>query len=311
VEDARPGSETAAARRVLVAGCGYVGRALAEALAAQGHEVFALRRSDGPWPAGARGVRADLADPASLAALPPGLDAVVYAAAADGFDDAAYRAAYVDGPRNLVDALRRAGQPLGRFLFTSSTAVYAQQGGEWVDESSPTEPEGFSGRRLRQGEAVVHGAPWPGVVLRLGGIYGPGRTRLVESVRSGRARLRPGPPLYTNRIHRDDCAGALAHLLALPRPDPVYVGVDREPADEADVLRWMASRLGVPAPAVSEDHAEIAAGGAPRRVRGSKRCSSARLAASGYALRFPTYREGYAALIEAGGAATAGEADRH
>lgn len=309
MEDARPSRESPDARRILVAGCGYVGSALAERLSAQGHTVFALRRSDGPWPAGARGVRADLADPESLAALPQRLDVVVYAAAADGFDDGRYRAAYVDGPRNLIDALSRAGQSLRRFLFTSSTAVYAQQEGEWVDESSPTEPGGFSGRRLLEGEAVVRGAPWPGVVLRLGGIYGPGRTRLVEGVRSGRARLRTGPPLYTNRIHRDDCAGALAHLLALPRPDPVYVGVDREPADEADVLRWLAARLGVPAPPVAEDGSEIPTGGAPRRARGSKRCSSALLVASGYAFRFPTFREGYAALIEAGDAGLPRAAD--
>jgi nucleoside-diphosphate-sugar epimerase len=279
--------------RVLVAGCGYVGSALAEQLAARGDEVFALRRSDGPWPAGARGVRADLRDPGSLAALPRALDAVVYAAAADRFDDDAYRAAYADGPRNLWAALAAAGQRLRRAVFVSSTAVHAQDGGEWVDETSPTEPAGFSGRRLLEGERALGEAPGRGVVLRLGGIYGPGRTRLVESVRSGTARLRPGPPHYTNRIHRDDCAGALAHLLALDDPDAVYVGVDREPAAENDVLTWIAARLGRPLPPAGD------AAPAARRPRGSKRCSSARLVASGYAFRFPTYREGYGALIEA------------
>jgi nucleoside-diphosphate-sugar epimerase len=283
--------------RVLVAGCGYVGAPLAGALAASGHAVFALRRSDGPWPPGATGVRADLCDPASLDALPPDLDAVVYAASADAFDDDAYRRAYVDGPRNLFAALARKGERARRFVFVSSTAVYGQQEGEWVDESSPTEPPGFSGRRLLEGERIVLDAPRRGVVLRLGGIYGPGRTSLVESVRSGRARLRPGPPHYTNRIHRDDCAGALAHLLALPEPAPLYLGVDREPADEAEVLRWIAARLGMPPPPVAEGERGGVPPAAPRRARGSKRCSSARLLASGLRLRFPTYREGYGALI--------------
>jgi nucleoside-diphosphate-sugar epimerase len=177
-----------------------------------------------------------------------------------------------------------------RFVFVSSTGVYAQQDGSWVDEDTPAEPREFSDRALLDGERAVLGGPLPATVLRLGGIYGPGRTRLIESVRRGEARVRPG--LYTNRIHRDDAAGALAHLLALAEPAPVYLGVDDEPAAEADVLNWIADRLGLPRPpasrAVPHDRLEH---------RGNKRCRNARLRGSGYGFRYPTFREGYASLM--------------
>jgi nucleoside-diphosphate-sugar epimerase len=274
--------------RALVAGAGYVGSALAERLVAAGHEVLVLRRSDAPPPPGARAFRADLAAPETLAALPE-VELAFYTAAADERSDEAYRRAYVDGLARLVERLARQHAPPRRLLFTSSTAVYAQQASEWVDESSPTEPADFAGRRLLEGEAVLRAAPFAGTVLRLGGIYGPGRTSLIERARAG---VRGGPG-FTNRIHRDDAAGALAHLAALRDAAPCYVGVDSEPAAEADVLAWLAARLGAP----PSDAAPAPA--SPRRSRGSKRCRNALLLAAGYRFRYPTYREGYAALLAA------------
>jgi len=292
-------SQPAPRLRVLVAGCGYVGSALAADLAGDGHAVFGLRRRPVGLPPGVAPIAADLSDAATLGALPRGLDAVVYAAAADGFSDDAYRAAYLDGPCRLLDALVAAGERPRRILFTSSTAVYGQSNGEWVDETSETRPAGFSGARLLEGESALLGGPFPATVVRLGGIYGPGRMRLVESVRRGEARLRPGPPLYTNRIHRDDCAGVLRHLLLAAEAAPVLIGVDCEPAAEAGVLRWIAHELGLPEPPVADAAAD--GSDARARPRGSKRCSNRRLLATGYRFRFPTYREGYAAAVRARG----------
>jgi len=150
------------------------------------------------------------------------------------------------------------------------------------------EPSGFAGRTLLQAEAAFLAAPWESVVVRLGGIYGPGRTRLLEQVAHGEATI-PTRPTFTNRIHRDDAAGILAHLLHLPRPDPVYLGVDTDPAERGEVLRWLADRLGVPSPPTVPEPS----------TRGNKRASSARLIRSGYRFMYPTYREGYAALIAA------------
>lgn len=278
--------------RVLIAGCGDVGTALGLLLAADGHEVFGLRRHPDGLPAPIRPLAGDLGDAPSLRAIPDGIELVAYTAAADGFDDGAYRRAYVDGVANLLGALHARAAPVRRFLFTSSTAVYAQTDGGWVDETSATEPAGFSGQRVLEGEALVLADPTPAVVLRLAGIYGPGRTRLIDRVRSGAATCADGAPRWTNRIHRDDCAGAARHLLARGQPDAVWLGVDREPAPECAVLDWLAARLGVPPPRR-----------VPRGDRGtarpeaSKRCSSRKLLASGYVFRYPTFREGYAALV--------------
>jgi nucleoside-diphosphate-sugar epimerase len=273
--------------RALIAGAGYVGDALARALVARGDDVVVLRRSAAPPPPGARAFRADLAAPSTLDALPPA-ELVFYTAAADERSDAAYRIAYAEGVARLIERLARTAAPPRRLLFTSSTAVYGQHDGEWVDETSATEPADFAGRRLLEGEALVRGAPFPGSVLRLGGIYGPGRASLLERARSG-AR---GGVAFTNRIHRDDAAGALLHLALLPAAEPCYVGVDCEPATEADVLAGLAERLGVAAAEAPAD-----APSAPRRARGSKRCRNARLLASGFRFRYPTWREGYAALL--------------
>jgi nucleoside-diphosphate-sugar epimerase len=284
---------TETAMRVLVAGCGYVGSALAGALVAEGHEVWGMRRTPARLPPGVRAFPADLRDPATLADLPRALDVVAYTATADESTDEAYRAAYVDGPRHLLSALWEQEQRPRRVLFTSSTSVYGQREGEWVDEDSRTDPGGFSGARMLEGERVFLDGPFPATVLRLGGIYGPGRTSLVEKVRSGDAVCTPEPG-WTNRIHRDDAAGALRHLAMLDAPASCYLGVDREPAALCDVYRWIATRLGLPAPPVRPG-----AAGGRRRSPGNKRCRSDRLAASGYAFRYPTFREGFGTLLEA------------
>lgn len=276
--------------RALIAGAGYVGAALAARLVAGGHEVIALRRSAAAPPAGVRAFRADLGAPGALDALPE-LDLVFYTAAADERSDAAYERAYVTGVARVVEYLARRTNPARRLLFTSSTAVYAQQYGEWVDEASPCEPSGFAGRRLLEGEALLRAAPFPATVLRLGGLYGPGRASLIERARSGATRIASGPSRYTNRIHRDDAAFALAHLAALPEAAACYVGVDCEPARETDVLGWLAQRLGASPPCAEDTRTAATVG------RSSKRCSNARLLATGFRFRYPSYREGYEALL--------------
>lgn len=280
--------------RCLIAGCGYVGEALGVRLASEGHTVYGLRRRVlRPLP-GIIPIEADLAVPASLVDLPVALDTIFYLVSPGGAEDALYRSAYVDGQRHLYEALARRGQRPRRVLFASSTAVYGQRDGEWLDESSPTEPVDFRGRRLLEAESLLAKTAFiPGIAVRFGGIYGPRRSSLIESVRSGRAVVRAGAPHYTNRIHRDDCVGVLRHLMQLEAPEPLYLGVDGEPADEAAVLRWLAGVLGAPEPRVVA--ADAAPG--PRERRSSKRCRNDRLLASGYRFRYPSFREGYRAIL--------------
>lgn len=274
--------------KVLIAGCGDVGIELGSRLAADGHVVWGLRRSSGRLPEPLRAVQADLGDPQSLESLPAGIEHVFYTAAADAFDDASYRKAYLEGLTNLLGLLTARGDPIRRIIFVSSTGVYGQTSGEWVDEDSPTEPLGFSGQRLLEGERALLSAGLAAVVVRFGGIYGPGRSRLINRVRGG-APCVSEPPQYTNRIHRDDCAGVLRHLMSLASPESVYLGVDDEPAPQCAVMEWLASRLGVPPPA-REALSKAAA-------RGNRRCSNQRLRDSGYRFEYPSFREGYSTLV--------------
>ena len=275
------------AERVLIAGCGDVGNRLGRRLLEAGHEVWGLRRNVARLAPGLQPVDADLADPASLAALPRDLTLVAYTAAADGRSESDYQTAYVQGLSNLLAALERQGQRPRRVIFTSSTGVYGQDDGSWVDETSPTEPTSFTGRAMLDAERVLAESPFPGTVVRLGGIYGPGRTRLVDQVRRGEAVCPEDGPLYTNRIHSDDAAGILAHLLAMDDPEPVYLGVDGDPADLCEVLTFLAHELGVPAPRK----------GKSTRRAGSKRCSNRRILGAGYGFVYPSFREGYRGML--------------
>jgi nucleoside-diphosphate-sugar epimerase len=276
---------------ILLAGCGDLGTEAGLRFAAAGYAVVGWRRSPDKLPAAIEGVAADLAG-TDLPPIPADTTAVVVAVAADSPTEAAYRAAYVDGLAHVLDALERDGVTPRRVLFVSSTAVYGDAAGGWVDESTTAAPGGFSGRVLREAEELLlsrlRGTGSAPVVLRLGGIYGPGRTRLIDQVRNGTAVI-PDEPRFTNRIHRDDAAAAIVHLASMTvNPAPVYVGVDDDPAELGDVLRFLAGEMGYPEPP---------AGPAGEARGGNKRCSSALLRSTGFKFAYPTFREGYRAVL--------------
>lgn len=285
---------------VLLAGCGDLGTEAGLRFAAAGHRVVGWRRSPEKLPLGIEGVAADLSA-ADLPPIPADTTAVVVAVAADSPSEAAYRTAYVDGLAHVLDALERDGVTPRCVLFVSSTAVYGDADGGWVDESTTPAPGGFSGRILREAEDLLRerlrGTGTAGIVLRLGGIYGPGRTRLIDQVRSGSATV-PHVPRWTNRIHRDDAAAAIVHLMTMESmPAPAYVGVDDHPAQLGDVLRFLAAELGLPEPATAP--ADDARGGDARG--GNKRCSNALLRSTGFQFMFPTFREGYREVLSGTG----------
>lgn len=231
-------------------------------------------------PEGALPLVADLTDPESLKVVrhAGSIRQVVYCASADARTDEAYERAYVRGLDNVLDAVD--ARLVERVIFTASTAVYHQQEG-WVDESSPTEPTSFTGRRLLEAERLLHEFPATTISLRLAGIYGPGRTRMVRNVEQGSL----GTNRYTNRIHRDDCAGVLEHLLSVESPALVYVGVDADPAPLSDVAAFIAERLGVAPPVLA---------GSPT----GKRCRNTALIDSGYRFEVPSYRDGYGEIVD-------------
>jgi nucleoside-diphosphate-sugar epimerase len=277
---------------ILIAGCGYVGTALALALATEGHTVWGLRRHPDSLPASIRPWAADLTQPETLQTFPTAFDVVFYTAGSNGSNDEAYRAAYVDGLHHLMTALLQQRQRPRHIFFTSSTGVYAQSNGEWVDEGSPTEPTRYAGQRLLEGEQLLLAGPFAATVVRLAGIYGPGRTRLIDSVRQGTAVYSDASPVYMNLIHRDDCVGVLRHLMRMRWPESLYIGVDHRPVERGTLLRWLAGQLGVPAPQLAS-----AAAGLGTHRSGSKRCRNTRLMHAGYTFRYPTYHTGYSMVL--------------
>lgn len=282
---------------VLLAGSGYVGQACAEVMRARGWRASTLRRSPGSAAEGsaAPSVIADVTQPQTLRALPGGVEALVYGVSPDQRSDQAYRAAYVDGLQHTLDALQSMAAPLRRVVLLSSTAVYGDHAGGWVDERTPTAPLDFAGQRLLEAERMLSVQATKfgltPIVLRLAGIYGPSRDRIVRQVATG-AALAAGEPRFGNRIHRDDAAALIAHLLALPTPENCYLGVDDEPADMSAVYRWVAEQLDVELKA-----APTFDSAASSRPTANKRCSNRRVRDTGFVFRFPSFTQGYLAAI--------------
>ena len=275
---------------VLIVGCGYVGSALAECCISAGQRVWGLKRNPSGLPRGVRGIAADLLDPTSLEALPEGLTHVYYCVGATAHSADAYEAAYVQGLRNLLAAVEPQRAAI-RVLFTSSTGVYGQQDGEWVDENSPTATEGFASQTILHGEQLLGLSGMDFTVVRFSGIYGPGRSWFLDQVRRGEIPFSV-MPMYTNRIHRDDCARALFHLGNVERADTLYLATDDLPAPRNEVVSWLADRMDVPMPTRIVTHQE------GTRERTNKRCKNDRLRATGFEFRYPTFKEGYAALLD-------------
>ena len=276
--------------RILVAGCGNLGGAIASRLK-DGHQVFGLRRNSDRVPEGVRAVKADLLNGDQLAsALPDHLDIVIYCLTPSQYDDAGYRDAFVTGLSNLLNAL--GDQPLKRLFFISSSSVYSQNNDEWVDETSPTEPARSSGEIILEGERVAADSGHSATVVRFSGIYGPSRKRFLQAVMEG--EMDPAAPApYSNRVHEADAADAVCHLTRLALAgNPIescYLASDCEPARLDEVVAWVRDQLPCKAPGP-----DARKGGRA----GSKRCSNQRLLDSGFRFRYPDYRVGYGEMID-------------
>lgn len=275
---------------VVIVGCGDLGTEAGLRFADAGYSVQGWRRRPGVLPAGFGRVRADLAGP--LPALPADTEAVVFAPAAPARSIESYQATYLDGLERVLDAVEAGPADPRKILLVSSTAVYGDADGAWVDERTPAVPAAPTGEVLLQTEELLLRRRPDGIVLRLAGIYGPGRTRLIDQVRAGTAIASAQP---TNRIHRDDAAAAIVHLIRSDAPAGTYVGVDDAPAEMSDVVSFLAHETGTGVP----DQAD-----GTRSRGGNRRLSNAKLRGTGFAFAYPDYRAGYRAVL-------AGQGTRH
>lgn len=282
---------TSVQEKLLIIGCGDIGQRLAQQLDPHGYQTTGLRRhppEDLPY---LQYRMCDATQTGQLDALlgSEAFDAIVISMTPAERSDAGYEQAYVQTCRNLVAGLKRHQRQPRLILFVSSTAVYGQNDGNWVDELSPTEPDSFSGKRLLEAEQVIQQSGFTHSIVRFSGIYGPGRNRLIEQVKQQRASASPH---YTNRIHADDCAGVLAHLIELQRSQAlvgIYLATDSSPTPMVEVVSWIAEQLGV-VDFLSPD---------ALNERGNKRISNQCLLDTGYKFQYADFRSGYAPLLSA------------
>lgn len=290
---------------IAILGCGYVGIELCEQLVAGGHEPIGIRRSAAGLQAvaatDATPMQGDVTDAGSLGSIPD-VDALIFAASSGGRDAEAARRVYVDGLRTVIEHFGERAHPPQQLIYTSSTGVYGDHHGDWVDEETPIAPASPKTEVLAEAERITREvAPAygiHGIVARVAGIYGPDRYRLE--------RYLDGPVTagYRNTIHRVDVAGAIAHFLThgAGGQDLVLV-TDDEPVDRWTFADWLAEQVGVDPPpkrTVADRLADAdLSARTRRRLSTAKRCDNARLRGLGYDLAYPTFREGYREAIEA------------
>jgi nucleoside-diphosphate-sugar epimerase len=265
--------------RILIVGCGYVGQATADLFHCAGWAVEGWTKSNTgtskPYPIHA----IDLTDAKQVHACEGNFDVIVHCASTRGGDVDLYRRVYLNGARNLLETFATS-----TMLFTSSTSVYAQTDGERVTEESATEPRHQTGQILRETEELVlaHG----GIIARLAGIYGPGRSALLNKFLAGNAIIDPETDRFVNQVHRDDIAAALFILLDPQRQaKQIYNVVDDQPIRRGECYRWLAKKLNRPLPAVEKSAAR------GKRGESSKCVSNAKLRGLGWTPRYPTFAE--------------------
>ena len=277
---------------VLIIGCGDLGAAVAHQLKQHNIQVTGVKRSQGDIP-GIAVINADVTQPSSLTALShlkPQI--ILYCVAAGGQTDAQYKAIYVDGLDNVLKT-QVSNTSLKHVFFVSSTRVYGQQTDQVLDEAVQPVPSDFGGERLLQAEQLLSRAAkgsYQSTVLRLSGIYGPGRLRMIRLAETGQW---PEHDSWSNRIHRDDAASFISYLIKkVFAGEPVaehYIVTDNEPVRQYEVLGWIAQQLHVTISDVSKQQSTTDLSG--------KRLNNAALRASGYELQYPNYQAGYGALI--------------
>ena len=276
--------------RVLIAGCGYIGSALGAMLASNGHSVLGLKRHVQPDNKVIHYVKADLTRSSDLVNLDTSFDQVLFMAAPGGKDEESYRNLFETGIENILNIFSQKS-PKTTFTFVSSTNVYGQDRGEYIDEESVANPNNFKGNILLLAENNVLSQNSNNTVVRFSAIYGPGRNRMIKMALTS-PEIQQDPPFYVNQIHKDDCVEVIKIIfekkLAGEKLRSIFLASDDDPAPMWDVVSWLAMQLNSEKP-----RKKIVDNNAAQ----NKRCVNKCLKEIGHKFKFPSYQEGYLPLI--------------
>ena len=278
--------------KILIIGCGAIGTQLAHVLSANGHKVTGLKRNPPKSDTGEIDYfTADITLSTDLKDLPTDFDTLYFIVSSDGRNEESYRNIYESGLNNLLNKFSQAGSK-PHWIFVSSSSVYGQSQGEWVDENSIAQPENATSQLIRQAEQKLMDLDPKNIVVRFSGIYGPDREYLLRIAMQAPA-IQQNPPYFTNRIHQQDCVGVLAFLLARRLAgvglEQCYLASDDDPAPMWEVMSWLAEHLKCQPPTVkvTDNHCVM-----------NKRCNNQRLKALGYKFHYPSFKDGYLELIK-------------
>ena len=277
--------------KILIVGCGAIGYELAKVLSDAGHDVTGLKRNP-PLESQEKFkyVRGDITSATDLETLDADFEHVFFIVSADSRHENSYHDIYGVGIDNLLNRFARTGCKAS-WLFVSSTSVYGQNQGEWVDEDSVTAPTKSTSLKIVQAEQKLMAANPANVVVRFSGIYGPGREYLLRMAKQTPS-IQHNPPYFTNRIHQRDCVGVLAFLLeqrlAGVNLEQCYLASDDDPAPLWEVITWMAGRMQCDPPIAKSESNDCDM---------NKRCCNDRLKKLGYRFIYPAYKVGYSELI--------------
>lgn len=274
--------------KVLFIGCGDIAQRAASEMQAR-YKCFGLRRQPDNLPEYIQPIKADATDTEQLLSVASeGFDIWIATITPGEFTEQAYRDSYLASAKSIAASIAKLQKAPRLMLWVSSTSVYGDLKGDWVNEETQPEPNTFSGKILLAAEKIIQQIPCETSVIRFSGIYGPGRTRLLNQVLAGKGRPF-SPEQWSNRVHADDCGGILAHLVEYALSGnpllPDYLASDSAPVTQYEIRQWLAQQL-----AVSLVEEEV-------KVGSTRRCDNSRLLSSGYQFKYPTFKEGYGSLI--------------
>jgi len=278
--------------KILIIGCGAIGSKLATILSENNHMVVGLKRIP-PVQKPDKWVffSADIAIEKQLEELSTDFDQVFFIISPEKRNEQSYQKIYRAGLNNLIRRFAKDNRK-PHWIFVSSTCVYHQSDGEWVDENSLVEPISNTSKLIREAEQTLLANLPESTIVRFSGIYGPERRRLIKIANSSPS-IQYHPDYYTNRIHEQDCVAVLQFLsqqqLNGVHLENYYLASDDKPATQWEVISWLADKMQAKPPVMKmgDETASM-----------NKRCNNQRLKALGYEFKFPSYKEGYSKILD-------------